>query len=230
MFAYLRGKFIFIRHVLIIGVMALIACTSCTIEQTYHFNSEFGGEFIQRIDYSMAQGLMQMGEDGETPGEEVELTMLDDSTLTAIREEMAEIEGLKLLALTDENSQISVHLAFENLEALNQAQEGNAESSEDNQSYLRFHKDGNSLFIHFEIENPGPGENEEGEPALNPEGSSEMFGMIQYHYQFNFANQIQSVSGTPAEVGDDNKSLRVELTLKDAMAEEFVNVLKVDFR
>ncbi|TVR41399.1 MAG: hypothetical protein EA392_01580 [Cryomorphaceae bacterium] len=218
------------RQFLVICLLSFFVCTSCTIEQTYTFNSDFSGEFIQRIDYSMAQGLMQMGEDGETPGEEVELTMLDDSTMTAIREEMGEIEGLRLLALKDEDSQISVHLAFDNLEALNQAQEGNAESSEDNQSYLRFSKDGNSLYIHFETQNPGLGENEDGEPALNPEGSSEMFGMIQYHYQFNFANQIQSVSGTPAEVGDDQTSVRVELTLKDAVADDFVNVLKIDFR
>lgn len=208
---------------LILSTIILLA--GCNIEQVYVFNEDFSGEMTQSIDYSGSKELMEMD---STSAQNGEMTLLPDSVIREINAEMEDIEGAYLVSLSDEGYKLNMKLAFDHLEALNEALQTESGDSSDVNVHCQFRKDKQSFWVDFVVEDPSKetgAENQENEEMeMNMDG---LYEMITYRFEFRFAQKIQSVSGSLAVVQEDGHSIVVEQSLQQIISPDFERTMEI---
>jgi len=211
-------------------VVALsLLCAGCQIEQRFYFNEDFSGEMHQVIDYSASAEMMPADEGDESADE---MKLLDDSVMVSLESELSHIDGVRLIEVSDEDHQLRVHFAFDHLKGLNAAMK--SEQKEDDYNvYCQFSSTGKKkLKIDFVVEKPAEKETETGEEAIdememNTDG---FYEMVEYRFNFQFANAIKDFKGTPAELSEDGKTLVVSQNMKQIISDDFANVLEVELK
>lgn len=214
------------KHTFLFWLLFALAFSSCTIEQRYYFNDDFSGRMEHVIDYSASADMIPPDEGAENG----EVTLLEDSVIENITREMAELEGVRLNRISDENHVLTVELGFDHLDGLNKAMISESGDNENHNIFCQFEQKKNKLIIRFVVEEPETTPAENAEVDAMEEGSFDdqsFYEMIQYRFTFEFATAVKSHKGTPANIGNDGKSLVVEQNLLQLIADDFVSELEV---
>lgn len=203
----------------------IVLLSGCKIEQTFAFNEDFSGEMTQSIDYSGSKELMEMD---STAAQNGEMTLLPDSVIREINAEMEDIDGAHLVSLSDEGYKLNMKLAFDHLEALNEALQTESGDSSDVNVHCQFRKDKQSFWVDFVVEDPSKDtvaeDQQNEEMAMNMDG---LYEMITYRFEFRFDQKIQSVSVPSAVVQEDGHSIVLEQSLKQIISPEFERTMEI---
>lgn len=213
------------RLVLLIIIPFLFFC-SCTIEQRFDFNGDFSGTFTQRIDYSQANEMMK-GFEEESGESTEEFNMLNDSTILEVEKEITDIEGVKLISITDENNVISTLISFDSLTALNNLLKSEQPEDQDSDLHCVFEQDGKVMLVEFVVTNPKATDENTENDSVN---SSEIQGMLNYRMLFSFSRDVKKVAGTPSTILEDGKTVMVEQTLQEFSSTDFNRKLEITLR
>lgn len=213
------------RYSTALFLSSVIILVGCKIEQTFVFNEDFSGEMTQSIDYSGSKELMEMD---STAGQNGEISLLPDSVIQEINAEMKDIDGAHLVSMSDEDYKLNMKMAFDHIEALNEALQTEPGDTSDVNVHCHFRKDKKSFWVDFVVDDPSKdavAENQKNEGLeMNMDG---LYEMITYRFEFRFAQKIKSVSGTLAVVQDDDHSIVLEQSLQQIVSPDFERSLEI---
>ena len=183
----------------VIGLMVIY--TACTIEQTYHFKSDFSGNFQLRFDLSSMAALSESDSTSAATD-----TIFTPESLEEMRNAYLTVPGVTNATATYTDNVLQSGFDFSNLEALNAAVGRNNDSGEDAQGLYNFSKKGKKLIMKI---------NREGMSELTGEDMASMGEMVTFKLTVSFERDIKKVKGDIAQWTKGSKEVLIEFPLKD---------------
>lgn len=199
-------------NILLLAVVAMIAATSCTIDQTINYNDDMSGTNSIIIDMSGAMDMMggMLGDDSEAmQGMDLKEGLGD------LEESFADIEGVSNLQIIDNMKSYKMGFSydFRDTKALNDAMQdylaenGSAKKKKSKETYKL---KGKKLLLNFEnLDTEGLGESL-GDPSMMG-----MLGMMDYNITINLPEQVKSVDNNLYMLSEDRKSLSANVSFEE---------------
>lgn len=183
----------------VIGLMVIF--TACTIEQTYHFKSDFSGNYQLRFDLSSMAGPSESDSTSASTD-----TIFTPESLEEMRNTYLAVPGVTNATATYANNVLQSGFDFSNFEALNAAT-GRANGGEQGaQGLYNFSNKGKKLIMKI---------NRDGMAELTGEDMASMGEMVTFKFTVSFERDIKKVKGDIAQWTKGSKEVLIEFPLKD---------------
>jgi hypothetical protein len=183
----------------VIGLMVIY--TACTIEQSYHFKSDFSGSYNMRFDLSAMAGL------GDTDSTEAATdTIFTPESLDEMRNAYLTVPGVSNATATYEGNVLESGFEFSNLKALNEAVGKSSGEGEESKGIYHFTQKGKTLIMKI---------NREGMSELTGEDMASMGEMVTFRFTVTFEKDIKKIKGDIAQWTKGSKEVLIEFPLKD---------------
>ncbi|MCB0738563.1 MAG: hypothetical protein KDC92_13685 [Bacteroidetes bacterium] len=188
------------------SLLILFATSSCTLKQTYDFNSDFSGKHVVEVDMSAMTGLME----GEN-----EMHLLDSMGSDTLIDQLNAEPGISNTFMTEENGLLKIGYDFSGLEAINNTQSGKAMADALN-SGMALTESTKPLFVlkgKKLIYNPPAFDNSDfGDEMESFEG---MGDMLQYEVVMHFAKPIKKIDNDDWRLSSDNKTISLTSSISE---------------
>lgn len=204
-------------NILLLAVVAMIAATSCTIDQTISYNDDMSGTNSIVIDMSGAMDMMggMLGEDSEAmKGMDLKEGLGD------LEESFGKIEGVSNLQIIDDMKSYKMGFSydFRDTKALNDAMQDYLDengSGEKKKSKETYKLKGKKLLLNFDdLDTEGLGESL-GDPSMMG-----MLGMMDYNITIKLPEQVKSVDNNLYMLSEDRKTLSANVSFKEMFGGE----------
>jgi hypothetical protein len=182
----------------LIGLMVIF--TACTIEQTYHFKSDFSGSYSMRFDLSAMAGLGDSASSQSTTD-----TIFTPESLDEMRNAYLTVPGVSNATATYDNNVLESGFEFSNLKALNEAVGKGSGESEESKGIYHFTQNGKKLIMKI---------NRDGMAEFNGEEMASMGEMVTFKLAVSFERDIKKVKGDIAQWTKGSKEVLIEFPLK----------------
>lgn len=186
-------------RILLIGLLACCFFGSCTIKQRYDFNEDLSGTYSTSIDMSQLAAIA-----GDSAMNELDKDLNADSVTQALNG----LEGLSNTRLTLNDNALTISIAFDKPEDVNQMNKA-ANSEKEKISSNRFFERKGSKIYYDQNDLSG---------ALKDkaeEGMETMGALIEMEMIFSFAKAPRKIKGADYEISKDKKTAVLRTNLKD---------------
>ena len=195
---------------IILGTALLI---SCSIDQHFHFNDDYSGNYLMEFDMS---ALMDFA--GEMDSTDSDEDIWGDLPMDSMQDAMNAVVGINNAKFFEENNVLKMSYEFENLEALNSAlANSDLEDSEEDDvlgalmgDATNFEAKGKKFYYTT--------------PDISTveiaDSMTEYMEMFEYAVTMSYENDIKKIENSDAIIGEDNKSFTLKGNFKELMLGE----------
>ncbi len=201
------------KKVLYLILSIVIIMSSCSFEEEYSFDSDWGGKYLATLDMS---GIAQMG------GEEMEKKeLIPEDEIQSLESKINDIKGISNAKVdpNEEDFTIDFSYDFENLEALNLLNSSDLEDGDDESPFGALGK--------WKMENKGKKKffmsmmsQDEMTSDIDSEEAKQAGEMLQVTTTLTFPRKVKDVKSDVATKGTNDKQVIVKYTGKDLMDPE----------